>query len=314
MLVLCTIIMLGALLFAFNAESRDSLSAAEDLRNGVHALNCAETGLNIAIAALKHADGVRSNGALRDLLDGREDIELREGTCSITVAEQSSKLNLNLLKTKQGRLDRARIDQLLRLIDLLNRSDFEAPAISYGIVPAIIDWIDSDEEVTVLPFVRNADSGAESSYYSSLERPYRAGNAPLNTTEELLLIRGITPDVFERIVDYVTVKGEGKIDINSASKILIESISEKIDSALAQMIVNRRLRKPFSHLGELQEIPGMTESAYLAIRRAATVRPEAAHYKVTSRGNSAGREHTIVATVRRDPDTSKLDIVLYDEI
>jgi general secretion pathway protein K len=306
--------MLGVLLFTFNAQSRESLSAAEDLKSGARALSCAETGLNIAMAALKRADAVRSNGRLRDLLAGREDFRLPEGTCSVTVAEQSGKLNLNLLKTKQGRLDRARIDQMLRLIDLLNRTRLEAPPISYGIVPAIIDWIDGDEEVTVLPFVKSANYGAESSHYSNLERPYRAANAPLNTTEELLLIRGITPDVFERIVDYVTVKGEGKIDINSAPKVLIESISEKIDPATAQMIINRRLKKPFTHLGELREIPGMTDSAYLAIRRAATVRPEANYYKVTSRGNSGRREHTIEAMVQRDPDTSKVDIILYKEI
>jgi type II secretory pathway component PulK len=296
--VLCTIIML----------------AVEDSKNSAQALSCAETGLNIAMAALERGDAIYSNGKLRNLLAGREDVDLADGTCSITVAEESGKLNLNLLKTSEGVPDRTRIDQMLRLIDLLNRRDFEAPPISYGIVPAIIDWIDSDEETACLPFIMNANLGAESSYYAGLDRPYRARNAPLDTTEELLLIRGITPDIFERIRDYVTVKGEGKININSASKLVIESMSEKMDPAVAQMIVNRRMEKPFGDLGELRGIPGMTDPVYQAIRRAATVQSEESYYRVTSRGNAAGRECMIVAMIQRNPDTGKLDIILYKEL
>ena len=184
--VLCMIIMLAVLLFTFNGQSRENLFAADDLKKSAQALSCTETGLNIAMAALKRADAVHSNGKLKDLLAGREDIELPDGICSITVADQSSKLNLNLFKTSKGTPDRARIDQMLRLIDLLNRSDFEALPISYGIVPAIIDWVDSDEETTVLPFIMNANLGAESSHYTGLDRPYRARNAPLDTTEAIM--------------------------------------------------------------------------------------------------------------------------------
>jgi type II secretory pathway component PulK len=306
--------MLAVLLFTFNEQSRGNLFAVEDSKNSAQALNCAETGLNIAMAALERGDAIYSNGKLRNLLAGREDVDLADGTCSITVAEESGKLNLNLLKTSEGAPDRTRIDQMLRLIDLLNRRDFEAPPISYGIVPAIIDWIDSDEETACLPFIMNANLGAESSYYAGLDRPYRARNAPLDTTEELLLIRGITPDIFERIRDYVTVKGEGKININSASKLVIESMSEKMDPAVAQMIVNRRMEKPFGDLGELRGIPGMTDPVYQAIRRAATLRPKESYYRVTSRGNAAGRECMIVAMIQRNPDTNKLDIILYKEL
>ena len=40
--VLCTIIMLGVLLFSFNRESRDSLLAADALRNSAQLIACAE--------------------------------------------------------------------------------------------------------------------------------------------------------------------------------------------------------------------------------------------------------------------------------
>lgn len=314
MVVLCTIIMLGVLLFSFNNDSRDALFAADDLKNSAQALNCAEAGLNVAIAALKRSDALHANGRLIDLLTGQEDIALADGTCSVTVADENSKLNLNLLKTNTGTLDRIRIDQVLRLIDLLNRRSFEDPPISYGLVPAIIDWTDSDEEVTCLPFIKHANLGAESNYYADLDRPYRSKNAPLDTTEELLLVKGITPDVFDRIRDYVTVKGDGKISINSASKFMIESLSQKMDPALARMIVNRRREKPFSNLAELRDIPGMTTAVYQAIRKAATVHPEDKYYQVTSRGSRGGRDRTIVALIQRKADTDKLEIIQYKEL
>jgi hypothetical protein len=38
--------------------------------------------------------------------------------------------------------------------------------------------------------------GAESDYYLSLEQPYRAKNAPFVSPFELLLVKGITRDIF----------------------------------------------------------------------------------------------------------------------
>ena len=310
--VLCTIIMLGVLLFSFNRESRDNLLAADALRNSAQALSCAEAGLNVAMAALKRPQGAR--WGLMSLLAGEKEIALADGTCVVTVCEESGKLNLNLFKTNTAALDRTRIDQVFRLIDLLNRRDLEAGQISYGLVPAIIDWTDSDEETTSLAFVAHGNLGAESDYYRDLDPPYRSKNAPLDTTEELLLIKGITPEVFDRIHVYVTVKGDGKININNASQLVIESLSQEMDSALARMIVSRRREKPFSNLAELRDIPGMTTAAYQAITKTATVRPEDNYYQVTSRGSAAGSDQTIVALIQRKADANKLEIIQYKEL
>lgn len=314
MVVLCTIIMLGVLLFSFNRESHDNLLAADALKNSAQALSCAEAGLNVAMAALKRSDALAANGKLMSLLAGEKEIALADGTCVVTVCEESGKLNLNLLKTSTGTLDRTRIDQALRLIDLLNRSDLEASPIGYGLVPAIIDWTDSDEETTSLAFVAHDNRGAESDYYRDLDPPYRSKNAPLDTTEELLLIKAVTPEVFDRIRDYVTVKGDGKININNASQLVIESLSENMDPALAQMIVSRRREKPFSNLAELRDIPGMTTAVYQAVRKTATVRPEDSYYQVTSRGSAAGSDQTIVALIQRKADANKLEIIQYKEL
>jgi DNA uptake protein ComE-like DNA-binding protein len=55
------------------------------------------------------------------------------------------------------------------------------------IADAILDWIDEDSEPR--------EFGAESEYYSALQPPYAPRNGPLETVEELLLVRGVTPEL-----------------------------------------------------------------------------------------------------------------------
>jgi type II secretory pathway component PulK len=67
------------------------------------------------------------------------------------------------------------------------------PNMTGDIAAAIVDWVDSDDN----PFqpADGGGSGAESSYYTSLQPGYAAKNGPLNSLDELLLVRGVTPDL-----------------------------------------------------------------------------------------------------------------------
>jgi DNA uptake protein ComE-like DNA-binding protein len=59
------------------------------------------------------------------------------------------------------------------------------PNMTEEIVDAIIDWRDADSTPGA--------SGAESSYYNTLKPPYNCKNAPFETLEELLYVKGMTP-------------------------------------------------------------------------------------------------------------------------
>lgn len=61
------------------------------------------------------------------------------------------------------------------------------PGMTIEISEAIFDWIDEDDEQRTY--------GAENEYYQSLSPPYECKNAKLETLDELLLIRGITPQI-----------------------------------------------------------------------------------------------------------------------
>ena len=312
--VLCMVIMLGILLFGFNHKSRAGLLAVDDLRKSEQALNCARAGLNIAIAALRNTEDIQVNRKLRNLLSGEDTVSLDEGSCSITVTEESGKLNINLLRDKNGDLNRTVIDQLLRLVDLLNRENFDDFHISYELVPSIIDWVAGDEEVTCLPFIEHENSGAESDYYSNLTPPYRCRNNSFETTEDLLLIKGVTQQVFGCLRDFITVRGEDKININWASKHVIQSLSEKMDPVLAQMIIDRRKIKPFGRVIELRDIPGMTDGIYQAIEKTITVSSTEKYYRVTSEGTADGLSSTTVAVLARNMETKNIDVILYKEL
>lgn len=61
------------------------------------------------------------------------------------------------------------------------------PGMTQEISEAIFDWIDEDDDSRTM--------GAESDYYQQLSPPYECKNGPLETLDELLLIRGITPQI-----------------------------------------------------------------------------------------------------------------------
>src|SRR5262249_21214623 len=59
------------------------------------------------------------------------------------------------------------------------------PGMDDSIADAILDWLDSDDTPR--------ENGAEVDYYSSLSPPYAPKNGPIETLEELLKVRGVTP-------------------------------------------------------------------------------------------------------------------------
>jgi hypothetical protein len=61
------------------------------------------------------------------------------------------------------------------------------PGMTYLIAESILDWIDDDNTPR--------QQGAEGDYYSSLSPGYALRNAPPATIEELLLVRGVTPQL-----------------------------------------------------------------------------------------------------------------------
>lgn len=103
-----------------------------------------------------------------------------------TIADEERLLNLNIA-TKE----------------MLERIGFLPDTAS-----SAIDWRDPDS--APLP------GGAEDSYYKGLTPPYECKDSSFEALEELLLVRGITQDIFNEIKDKLTLAGDGRMNINTA--------------------------------------------------------------------------------------------------
>lgn len=129
----------------------------------------ARAGIEKAVAILNEDE--RETDSLIDLWSDNDtdltDISLERCRFSVQVIDEASKLNVNT----------ATREQLLGL-----------PNMREEIADAIIDWRDSDE----MP----GEVGVEGGYYENMSYPYLARNGSFKTIRELLLVRGVTDDLF----------------------------------------------------------------------------------------------------------------------
>lgn len=95
---------------------------------------------------------------------------------------------------------------------------------------AIIDWRDSNDAAP--PF------GAERTYYKDQSTPYEPRNAPFESVDELLMVRGIDSKLFKQIDPYLTVYGDGKVNFNSAPRPVLRALG--LSEGLADKVVDFR--------------------------------------------------------------------------
>jgi type II secretory pathway component PulK len=76
---------------------------------------------------------------------------------------------------------------------------------------SIIDWRDKDSVVSI------PSGSAEDQYYRTLDYPYEAGDGKFEVLEEVLLVKGMSEDIFTKIKKYITIYGDGRVNINTAS-------------------------------------------------------------------------------------------------
>ena len=171
---------------------------------------------------------------------------------TVHIEDLGGKLDINRLVDSQGiNPDSIFIDRFNRFFTLMGLTDPE------DLTAALIDWIDKDDEV-----YNTLGIGAESNYYESLEHPYPCKNAPLDSLEELGLIRGFTPDVIKLVRPHLAVHAGEQINVNTTTEEVLMSLSEdpEIDRSTAETIVAMRDAKPFKSqedLKELNQLPGM---------------------------------------------------------
>lgn len=312
--VLGTVIALCTLLLGFAQAARTSLGQADGFYRAEQAWHGAWGGLQIAAALIRDANDSGALPPALRLLAAASAYAVGDANCTVVLAEENGLLNVNRLATADGKPDRRRLEQFLRLLDVLNRQKTDEPPLEYGLAPALLDWVDRDDEVTCLPFVARDNLGAENDYYQTRRPPYPCRNGPVRALEELTCVRGMTPAVFARLRPLLTCVGDGKIDLNAAPKPILQSLSEPMGPALADLIIRQRTLKPFGNVAQLRSVPGMTAAVSRDLESLGTVRPPERFYRVTSHGSRQGHRCTIEAVLRRNTQAGTVDILHYREL
>ena len=236
---LWVISILSAFAISAGYQVRQKITLADRLNYRAWLYGLAETGVSKAIEKLKEdkiEDGfdthydMGANEAFRfqdkevagggSFLVAYEQRDLIEGTSELRfgLIDEERKLNLNTVDAQV----------MSRFLQLLEVEEDTANEIANGIV----DWRDSDS------FLTHPNYGAEDDYYEDLKFSYGAKDQPFETFQELLLVRGMTPDIFNRMRDYVTVFGSGAINVNTAPREVLIALG--LDESLVRKIIDFR--------------------------------------------------------------------------
>jgi general secretion pathway protein K len=245
LIAIMTIALLVAVTIEFHKTTWNKFLIANNYRVGNQLKSIADSGINIAVAVLGE-DGVENQHD--SLLDRWATIGNREftglfptGTLKIEVADLSGRLPINnlVIEKKAGgeqvgtEATTRELRNILQRMLLAGAFPVKGETEARSIIDAIVDWIDED---TV-----ESEYGAESSYYKSLKKPYDCRNKPIQYIEELLLVKGITPELLfgspgaRGLADYLTVYSkDGKINLNTAASFLIKNFDALITDELVE--------------------------------------------------------------------------------
>lgn len=288
LLILTLLVVTG---LEMNRAVRVEATLAENFRDLTQASCIAQSGVEVARALLQDDDpsydGLNERWAKFETLSALSAQFFPEGHFAGRILDENSKFNPNGVTDRYGNLNKKKKDQLERLLLLLGQ-----PA---DWMDALLDWLDADDQ----PMPR----GAEKDFYLSKKSPHLPKNGPLDSLDELLLIRGVAPSLLygeegkEGLIDYLTVRSDGKININTAGLPVLMSLSPQIDRSMAQAVMAYRLEKPFRKPEDLRSLPGW-DAVYPAISSEITV--GSSFFSVEIVGLYRDARATVQAVIQRE--------------
>lgn len=265
LLVVWLLALLAVIGGEFMASGRVRAAAESNKRDDLRAFALALAGYQAALAALgAEIEKVSLNDDVLTLHVAGEtegtpalatDVALEDGSYTWRIGDEDGRVNINDEKRRSV------------FAGLLERCGMPPGAERDTVIDSIIDWRDPGREHQL--------NGAEEEWYRALDPPYSCKDGPFDVVEELLLVRGVTPELFaggevdgERrpgLRDLLSVHA-GTLNAATASDDVLEAIPMK------------RLREG----------------------------PPSAHYEIVSTGVPAGGDarRSIRAVVLRKPESA----------
>lgn len=200
-----------------------------------------------AHAYLRGAEAVARQALLSDLQSGnatdsalepwaqRLELPLEEGILSACLLDLQSRLNLNELATPASEGLSAMQKRFIRLLQVLPLETPVTQADAIALANAVFDWADADDQ-------QRANGGAEALAYLQAGRDYRPANQGFTDTSELALILGITPALQTALTPFVSVWGNGLLNLNTLDSALLWSARRNTSIMADDAAVPRLLR------------------------------------------------------------------------
>jgi general secretion pathway protein K len=311
LVTLIIVTLVAVVVLDLNYLMRVEVHSTANFRDKTRAYYVAKSGVML-VGELLRRDFPELAELKRRLLAGvPQTLPLGEDAVTVQVVDEQGKINLNALvpatataPTGQRRPGAQAAEPPRTWIDI-TQDLFQRLEVDPRIVGALVDWIDADD-------IPTGSGGAENNYYRSLEKPYVARNAPMETIGELRLIRGVTDQVLLTlgakrvggIVDpatnvYLTVLpfsqgGQWQVNLNTAPLPLLQSLTREV-GAFAELIVERRKQQWISTMNELQGF-GITGTALQDFQQWGTV--SSTYYSVQALGKVGEVTSQITALIQ----------------
>jgi general secretion pathway protein K len=307
-LVILMTSILVAVTLELNRSSRADIYDATNLSDSIRLIYIAKSGFNAGVGLLltdkNNFDALTEDWADVEVIATKSQTLFTDGSFRVPIEDEAGKIQINRLVT--GNAFNEDIKGLL--IRLLSQPEFNLEEKKMlEILDAIKDWIDKDDEVT--------GSGAEKAYYSTLEKPYTAKNGPLDCLDELLMIKGMTKSLYygtrERpgLRHFLTVYGDGRININTAPGLVLRALSKDISPEMAERMDEYRRNKDHDLAGAswYQKVPGMG-SLTIDSRLITT---SSSFFKIVSIGIRHQMSQTVTGVIKREQDGKTAKILSW---
>ena len=256
---LWTVVLLSVLVMSFALDAMLEGKINVYVRQRRHVNYLTQSGVAISEMLLFKQQKVSPNSSATDEEDRWKEPALRikrgqttvveepigDGVVRIEIIPEQARWNINqLCKSAQNGVP---YDQVWEQI-------FRMSNVPEDLVEQLIDcwddWTDPDSTVT-------GRYGAEDEHYKSLEPPYTARNGPVDTVDELRLVKGFVPAILDGgilnpeekkperqihikgIKELFTTYGDGKINVNAAPREVLMTIPE-VDEIIAGAIIEER--------------------------------------------------------------------------
>jgi general secretion pathway protein K len=312
-IALITVILIISIIVAvaieLNRSTRAAIYDAANLSDGIKLTYIAKSGFYGAAALLDDSGNayttLNDKWAKAEILSGQSQSLFDDGYFTAIVEDETGKIPLNNL------VNGANYNPVIKeiLIRLLRQEEFglnDERKIN-EIVDSLKDWIDQDSSAE--PY------GAENSYYSSLYPPYEVKNAKLDCIEELLMVKGITREIFygtkekPGLAAFVTTDSGGLININTAPKMVLRALDEGITAELADKMDEYRTKEGnnLSKADWYKQVTSMTIKPEIS----AILTVNSSYFKIISVGKMKNMEQRLSGVVKYDKSAKSGQIIKW---